>query len=71
MIPRTFDQWHHCITVECGIALTEKYVADRLAVWRDPECEETRRFRQLYGDSHWQRVCMWFQQAVTRDKLHA
>jgi len=64
MIPSTYDQWRHCITVECRLALTREYVAERLAVWNDAECEETRRFRKLYGDAHWRRVSDWFQQAA-------
>ncbi|WP_325346884.1 hypothetical protein [Xylophilus sp.] len=66
MIPRTYDQWRHCITVECGIALTPEYAAGRLAVWNDPECDETQRFRKLYGDAHWNRVRAWFQQAADK-----
>lgn len=62
MVPGTYDQWRHCISVECGIALTKDFIAGRLAVWTDPGCEETRRFRALYGDAHWQRITSWFQQ---------
>ena len=64
MIPTTYAQWHHCITVECGIALTPQYVDERLRVWNDPNCEETQRFRRLYGDTHWQHVRAWFQQVA-------
>lgn len=63
MIPRTYDQWQHCITVECGLALTPAFVAERLTVWRNAQSEETLRFRRLYGDQHWQAVTAWFEQA--------
>jgi hypothetical protein len=39
------------------------YVDSRLALLSIPESEETRRFRKLYGDTHWQNVLAWFQQA--------
>lgn len=61
-IPKNFDEWRHCITVDCGIPLTEGYVAQRLAIWRD-DCEETRRFRKRYGDAHLHNVITWFERA--------
>ena len=61
--PTTYDQWHHCITVECGIQLTPEFVAQRLEVWRDEQADETARFRDLYGDAHWRAVISWFEQA--------
>jgi len=63
MIPRTYAQWQHCITQECGIPLTADFVAQRLAVWRDSQTQETQHFRRLYGDAHWQAVIGWFEQA--------
>lgn len=64
MIPRTYAQWRHCITVECGIPLSADLIAQRLQVWRNPQLEETQRFRRLYGDVHWQAVQAWFVQAA-------
>jgi len=63
MIPKNYSEWHHCITVECGLALTTDFIRERLAVWRDEKAFETERFRQLYGDAHWQAVMGWFEQA--------
>jgi len=63
MIPQTYAQWRHCITVECGIALTAAYIGQRLSVWRDAQSDETQRFRRLYGDQHWQAVREWFERA--------
>lgn len=62
-VPLTYEQWRHCITVECRIPLTAAFVADRLSVWRTTDAEETIRFRRLYGDSHWQSVIAWFERA--------
>lgn len=61
--PETYEQWHHCITVECGIPLTSEFITQRLAVWRNEVSEETARFRKLYGDAHWRAVLGWFEQA--------
>lgn len=66
VIPQTEAQWRHCITVECGIALTRPFVEQRLAVWSDETHEETRRFDQLYGRAHRERVRQWFAQALTQ-----
>ncbi|MEM9315039.1 MAG: hypothetical protein AAGA95_10455, partial [Pseudomonadota bacterium] len=54
--PQNYDEWRHCITVECGIPLTADFVSQRLTVWRDEASEETRRFRQRYGDEYWRAV---------------
>ena len=61
--PKNYAEWQHCITVECNIPLTTAFVAERLAVWRDESCEETRRFRSLYGDDYWRAVIGRFEQA--------
>ena len=62
-VPETYEQWHHCITVECGIELTGDYIAQRLKIWRDEKADETNRFRQIYGDTHWRAVIAWFERA--------
>ena len=61
--PKTYEQWRHCITVECCIPLTRAFVAQRLAVWRNVQLEETARFRRLYGDTHWRSVIGWLERA--------
>ncbi|MFA5488161.1 MAG: hypothetical protein WC284_02985 [Candidimonas sp.] len=63
MIPESYEQWRHCVTVECGIALTTRYVEQRLQVWSNEKLEETQRFRRLYGDRHWLAVREWFERA--------
>jgi len=63
MIPQNYREWHYCITIECGLALTTDFIRERLAVWRDEKAFETSRFRELYGDAHWQAVIGWFEQA--------
>ncbi|MFT3802801.1 MAG: hypothetical protein QM766_16480 [Burkholderiaceae bacterium] len=63
VIPHTYDQWRECITVDCGLELTPAFIVQRLAVWRNPQSDETQRFRRLYGDEHWQSVLAWFERA--------
>jgi len=64
-IPQTYEEWRYCITVECGIALTPAFVRERLAVWSNPDAKETRRFAQLYGAAHLERVRQWFARALS------
>ncbi len=61
--PQSYEQWRHCITVECGISLTAEYVEQRLRVWRDEQAEETKRFRRLYGDDYWKFMTNCFERA--------
>lgn len=63
-IPKNFEQWMHCITVECGIPLTPEFVAQRLSIWRNMESEETIRFSRLYGDQHLKLVVGWFERVA-------
>ena len=66
VIPQTYEQWRYCITVECGIPLTQAFVEERLAVWANAAAEETRRFDQLYGTAHRERVRQWFERSLTQ-----
>ena len=63
MIPQTYEQWRHCITVDYGIPLTRKFVEDRLLALQAPAKEEARRFAQIYGEAHLQQVRAWFGQS--------
>lgn len=62
-IPQTYAQWLHCITVERGISLTRGFVDERLTALHASTGEEARRFAQLYGSGHLQRVRAWFEEA--------
>ena len=64
MIPESYEQWVHCITVLCRIQLTSEYSSSRLNELRQPEHTRTRQFRRLYGDEHWQRVIKWFERSL-------
>lgn len=60
MIPKTYQQWYRCITEECGIPLTQAFIASRLAVLESQDHQETRRFVSLYGQHHLNSVVQWF-----------
>lgn len=63
MIPRTYDEWRHCIEVDCGLQLTPAFIAERIAELANTEHERTRQYVRLYGEAHRQRVIEWFEQA--------
>jgi len=63
MIPKTYRQWYHCITKECGIAVTQDFISHRLAVFEDPKHQETRRFVSLYGQTHLENIIGWLKKA--------
>jgi hypothetical protein len=65
MIPRTYDDWHRCITKDCGITLTRAFVLDRIAVLADEAHQETQRFVQLYGDPHRRSILSWYERTLT------
>ncbi|MEM7259971.1 MAG: hypothetical protein AAF404_21570 [Pseudomonadota bacterium] len=62
-IPQNYHEWKHCIIVECGLQLTPEYISERIVALKNPEDYGTKRFIQLYGDIHLERVIGWFEQA--------
>lgn len=63
IIPRSYDEWRHCITILCGIPLTPTYVETRLTALADPADHGTQRFVQTWGPAHLEAVRAWFAQA--------
>jgi len=63
-IPATYEEWFHCITVKCKIPLTAAFARQRVDVLSDMRAAETRKFTELYGDSHRLRVIEWFRQSA-------
>ncbi len=68
MIPQNYDQWKHCIEVECGIVLSIDYLTGRLTSLNKLQSEETIRFINLYGHLHHQNITGWFKQALQSTK---
>lgn len=63
-IPQTYDEWAHCIIVECGIPLTPAYVAGRIAALEDSRDFHTQRFIGRWGEAHHARTLDWFREAA-------
>ena len=63
IIPQNYDEWHHCIVVDCGLQLTETYIAERISSLQNPEDYYTQQFVKLYGQQHLENVLSWFVQA--------
>ncbi|MEM6266444.1 MAG: hypothetical protein AAF707_02885 [Pseudomonadota bacterium] len=66
IVPSTYDEWEHCITVKCGIELTPDYVSKRIAGLEDQSDFFTRKFIDLWGAEHHDRTLGWFREAKRR-----
>ncbi len=65
IIPGNYEQWRHCIIVECGLELTPDFIAARIAALQDESEHYTQQFIRLYGREYQQVVVGWFKQAQT------
>lgn len=66
IIPTTFAEWEHCITVRCGIPLAPDYITRRILALEDPANPYTQRFIDRWGREHHARTLGWFRQAAAR-----
>ena len=62
-IPSNYDEWRHCITVECGLELTPQFIEQRIDAMNNENEHYTRQFIRLYGRDYHQIVLGWFEQA--------
>ena len=63
IIPENYEEWRHCIVVECGIELTPLYIEKTISMLQDKNEHYTQQFVKKYGSQHHQRVLSWFSQA--------
>ena len=63
IIPETYEQWHHCITVLCQQPLTPDYIDSRIKALNDPQGYMTRKFIELYGDQQRMQTLQWLEKA--------
>ena len=63
IIPVTYEDWRHCITVECGIELTPEYISERISALQNGKDHYTQQFVKRYGDQYLQQVLSWFMQS--------
>lgn len=62
-IPENYEEWRHCITVDCGLELTPQFILERIAALQNDKDHHTQQFVKLYGRQHLQQVLGWFAQA--------
>ncbi len=67
-LPTSFEEWKECITLKCGIPLTRDYLQARVRLLQSTALQDTRRFRELYGEAHYSRVLEWFKRALNDSK---
>lgn len=63
IIPQNYEEWHHCIVVECRLKLTPDFIEQRITALQNSGEYYTQQFIKLYGPQHHQRVLGWFMQA--------
>jgi len=63
IIPQNYEEWRHCIIVECGLELSPSYIQKRITALQDNSEYYTQQFVRKYGKQHHQRVLGWFMQA--------
>ena len=63
IIPQNYQQWRHCIIVDCGLELTPDYISERLSALKNDKDQHTQKFVKLYGKQHLANVIGWFTQA--------
>lgn len=63
IVPETYEDWKHCITVSCGIPLTSEYVEQRIAALGNMKDHHTQRFIERWGQAHHDQTLAWFRRA--------
>lgn len=63
IIPKSYEEWHHCITVICRQELTPMYIESRIRALNSPNDHMTQKFIELYGDQQRLLTLKWFEQA--------
>ena len=63
IIPTTYEEWCHCITVICKQELTQAYIDERIKALSAPSDYNTGKFVQLYGDQQRIKTIQWFEKA--------
>ncbi len=63
IIPQNYEEWRHCIIVECGLELTPNFIQTRIASLQNESEHYTQQFIRLYGRQYLEIVIGWFLQA--------
>ena len=62
--PGTYEEWKHCITVDCAIPLTPHFVQERIAALTDKRDFHTHKFIESWGAAHHAQTLAWFRRAA-------
>lgn len=65
LIPETYEQWHHCITVLCKQPLTPEYINTRIKALINLNDDTTQKYVELYGEQQRLKTIQWFEKAKT------
>ncbi|MEO0393219.1 MAG: hypothetical protein AAF213_08225 [Pseudomonadota bacterium] len=66
IIPTTYAEWEHCITVTCGVPLTPEYVAERIAALENHQDVHTQKYIEQWGKEQHARSLAWFKEAQAK-----
>lgn len=64
VVPGSYDEWKHCITVDCGIPLTRAFVRERIGSLSDRQDFHTRRYIESWGEDQHARTLAWYRRAA-------
>ncbi|MBL8466225.1 hypothetical protein [Methyloversatilis discipulorum] len=62
-IPRTYEEWRHCIADICRQPITGPFIDERIAALNSPADHMTARFVELYGEPQRVKTLEWFERA--------
>ncbi|MCH2191376.1 MAG: hypothetical protein MK188_10670 [Gammaproteobacteria bacterium] len=63
IIPTNFEEWKHCIEVECGLKLSKQFIEMRIKSMEDSTEHYTQQFIKRYGNQYHLQVLGWFRTA--------
>jgi len=66
VIPQSYEEWEHCITVKCGVPLTKDYVAGRIEALQNGNDAHTQEFIKRWGQAHHAQTLDWFRVAANK-----
>lgn len=66
VVPTNYDEWEHCITMQCRIPLTIEFVRERIEALQNENDFMTSKFIARWGAEHHQRTIGWFLEAQAK-----
>jgi hypothetical protein len=64
MIPSNYQEWKNCITQDCKIVLSNSFIEQRLLILKNPNHQETLKFKELYGENQLINIITWYETAL-------